>query len=77
VESGKVRFVGASNYLAWRLEQAHWVSETNAGRRSAACSSVTPISAPKPGATFGAQVSANADLLDYVRARRHDFTLLA
>jgi aryl-alcohol dehydrogenase-like predicted oxidoreductase len=23
VDSGKVRFIGASNYLAWRLEEAH------------------------------------------------------
>jgi aryl-alcohol dehydrogenase-like predicted oxidoreductase len=77
VESGKVRFVGASNYLAWRLEQAHWVSETNGWPAFCCVQQRHTYLRPKPGATFGAQVSANADLLDYVRARRHDFTLLA
>ena len=29
VQTGKVRTIGASNYLAWRLEKARWISRTN------------------------------------------------
>jgi len=29
VQAGKVRTIGASNYLAWRLEEARWVSQTH------------------------------------------------
>jgi aryl-alcohol dehydrogenase-like predicted oxidoreductase len=29
MDAGKVRYIGASNYLAWRLEEAHWLSLVN------------------------------------------------
>jgi len=48
-----------------------------AGRNSAACSSATPIWRPKYGASFGAQVAANDDLIDYCRTNQNRFRLLA
>lgn len=77
VRAGKVRFIGASNYLAWRLEQAHWVSKTHDWASFCCVQQRYTYLRPKPGASFDPQISANDDLLDYVRARRHDFTLLA
>jgi hypothetical protein len=35
-------------YLAWRLEQAKWISQTTIGRSSAVCSNITPICACDP-----------------------------
>lgn len=77
VKAGKVRFIGASNYRAWRLEQAHWVARTNEWPSFCCVQQRYTYLRPKPGADFGAQLFANRDLLDYARARRHDFTLLA
>ncbi len=77
VRAGKVRFIGASNYLAWRLEQAHWVSKTHDWPSFCCVQQRYTYLRPKPGASFDPQISVNDDLLDYVRARRHDFTLLA
>lgn len=77
VTAGKVRFVGASNYRAWRLEQAHWVAKTNDWPAFCCVQQRYTYLRPKPGADFSPQLFANDDLLDYVRARRHDFTLLA
>lgn len=77
VTAGKVRFIGASNYRAWRLEQAHWVAKTNNWPAFCCVQQRYTYLRPKPGADFDPQLFANEDLLDYARARRHDFTLLA
>ena len=75
VQSGKVRFIGASNYLAWRLEEARWVSATR-GRAAFCCIQQRhSYLRPKPGASFDPQVASNDDLLDYCRVR--GMTLLA
>jgi aryl-alcohol dehydrogenase-like predicted oxidoreductase len=53
VEQGKVRFIGASNYSAWRLEEAHWVSETQGlTALSAVYSSAIPIFNPNRALLF-------------------------
>lgn len=75
--AGKVRFIGASNYLAWRLEQAHWVARTNSYPAFCCVQQRYTYLRPNPGADFMPQLFADDDLLDYVWARRHDFTLLA
>lgn len=69
VEAGKVRLVGASNYLAWRLEEARWVSQGNGWPEYCCIQQRYSYLRPKPGADFGHQTAANDDLLDYVRAR--------
>jgi len=75
VDSGKVRFIGASNYLAWRLEEAHWLSLTNEWPEFCCVQQRHTYIRRKHGTTFNPQVAANEDLLDYVYNR--GITLLA
>jgi aryl-alcohol dehydrogenase-like predicted oxidoreductase len=75
VQAGKVRLVGASNYLAWRLEEARWTSQTNGLAEFCCVQQRYSYVRPKPGATFDPQIAANDDLLDYCRARA--MTMLA
>ena len=74
-KSGKVRFIGASNFLAWRLEEARWASKTNAWPAYCCIQQRYSYMRPKPGANFDPQVAANDDLLSYCRAR--GITMLA
>jgi aryl-alcohol dehydrogenase-like predicted oxidoreductase len=75
VRVGKVRFIGASNFLAWRLENARWVSRTNGWVEYCCVQQRYSYLRPKPGASFDPQIAANEDLLDYCRAR--GITMLA
>jgi aryl-alcohol dehydrogenase-like predicted oxidoreductase len=75
VQAGKVRHIGASNFPAWRLERARMVSRANGWATYCCIQQRYTYLRPRPGATFGAQVSANDDLLDYVRSE--GTTLLA
>jgi aryl-alcohol dehydrogenase-like predicted oxidoreductase len=77
VEQGKVRYIGASNYRAWRLEQAHWLSEINGWPEFCCIQQRHTYLRPNHDANFDAQVAVNDDLLDYVKARGKTFTLLA
>jgi aryl-alcohol dehydrogenase-like predicted oxidoreductase len=63
-QAGKVRFIGASNYLAWRLERANWVSRTNGWPEFCCIQQRHSYLRPKPGASFAPQLAANEDLLD-------------
>lgn len=65
VRAGKVRFVGASNYRAWRLEQAGWMSRTNGWAEFCCVQQRYTYLPMRPGTSNGAQVEANTDLLDY------------
>ena len=75
VTTSEVRHIGASNYLAWRLEEARWVSRTHGWPEFCCIQQRYSYIRPKPGATFYPQIAANEDLLDYCRAR--GMTLLA
>jgi aryl-alcohol dehydrogenase-like predicted oxidoreductase len=75
IEAGKVRFIGASNYLAWRLEQAYRVSKENGWAKFCCIQQRYTYLRPKPGASFAPQVFANDDLLDCCRST--GVTLLA
>jgi aryl-alcohol dehydrogenase-like predicted oxidoreductase len=75
VDSGKVRYIGASNFLAWRLEEAHWLSLTNEWPEFCCVQQRHTYIRGKHGMTFDPQVAANEDLLDYVNNR--GITLLA
>lgn len=75
VQAGKVRFIGASNYLAWRLERAGWISQTQ-GYPQYCCVQQRHTYLPiRPGASSGRQVVANKDLMDY--CQQSGTTLLA
>ncbi len=77
VDAGKVRYIGASNYLAYRLERAHTLSKANGWPSFCCVQQRHTYLRLKPGASAAPQVVANDDLFDYVRARSDDFTLLA
>jgi aryl-alcohol dehydrogenase-like predicted oxidoreductase len=75
VKAGKARYIGASNFLAWRLEQAIWTSRQNAWPEYVCIQQRHTYLRPKPGATFDPQIAVNDDLLDY--CRNQPITLLA
>ena len=69
IKDGKVRFVGASNYLAWRLADADalcadsgWASFTCVEQRFT-------YLRPSPGADFGVQQLIDENLMSYCDAR--------
>ncbi|MBN1220663.1 MAG: aldo/keto reductase [Anaerolineae bacterium] len=76
VKAGKVRYIGASNMLAWRLERAKHLSRARGWAEYCCVQQRFSYLRPKPGADFGAQVSANDDLLDYC-TQNNDITMLA
>ncbi|MCP4715956.1 MAG: aldo/keto reductase, partial [Deltaproteobacteria bacterium] len=55
VQSGKVRYIGASNTMAWRLEQAHNISQTNKWPSYCCIQQRFTYLRPRPGAHFGPQ----------------------
>jgi aryl-alcohol dehydrogenase-like predicted oxidoreductase len=75
MSAGKVRTIGASNYTAWRLEEAHGASQTNGWPEYCCVQQRYTYLRPRPGATFSPQLAMNDDLLDYCRYR--GTTLLA
>jgi len=75
VQAGKVRYIGASNYLAWRLEEAWWTSRQHGWPTYQCVQQRHTYIRKKHGTTFDPQVAANEDLLDYCRNR--EITLLA
>jgi aryl-alcohol dehydrogenase-like predicted oxidoreductase len=75
VQSGMVRYIGASNYTAWRLEEARWVSQTEGWASFCCLQQRHTYLQPKHGATFSPQRHIDANLLDY--ARHRPITLLA
>jgi aryl-alcohol dehydrogenase-like predicted oxidoreductase len=75
VKSGKVRHIGASNFRAWRLELAHWVSQSNDLAEYSCVQQRYTYLQPRAGTSFAPQLAANDDLLDY--CRRRSMTLLA
>ena len=75
VRAGKVRYTGASNFLAWRLEKARMISRAGGWTEYCCIQQRHSYLRPKPGAGFGAQINSNDDLLDYVESE--GVTLLA
>ena len=75
VKAGKVRFIGASNFAAWRLERARWVSRTHDWPAYVCLQQRYTYLRPKPGADFDPQVAVNDELLDYCASE--GLTLLA
>lgn len=66
VQAGKVRYIGASNYLAWRLEQARWTSQVNGWAQFCCIQQHYTYLRLRPGMHVEPQVMVNDDLLDYV-----------
>jgi aryl-alcohol dehydrogenase-like predicted oxidoreductase len=75
IKDGKVRFIGASNFTAWRLEEARWTSITQSLSEYCCLQQKHTYLRPKPGASFGINLTINEDLVDYCLNRK--ITLLA
>ena len=69
VAEGKVRFLGASNFLAWRLSEAEGLCRARSWPGYCCVQQRYTYLRPRPGTTFGAQIAANDDLLDYCQAK--------
>jgi len=69
VKTGKVRFVGASNYRAWRLADADAIAEAQGWPGFTCIEQRGTYLRPNPGADFGAQRLINQDLMSYCDAR--------
>jgi len=67
--SGKVRYIGASNFKAWRLAEAAAVSKANDYPAFCCVQQRHTYLRPRVDARFGAQVPSNDDLLEYCRER--------
>lgn len=75
VQVGKVRYIAASNYLAWRLEQAKWISENNGWAQFCGVQQHYTYLRLRPGTNVDPQKMVNDDLLDYCESS--GLTLLA
>lgn len=75
IKAGKVRFIGASNYMSWRLEKARMVSRLHGWAEHCCIQQRYTYLRPKPGVSFNEQICVNEDMLDYVRSE--NITLLA
>jgi len=73
--AGKVRFVGASNFPAWRLSESCTLSRDHSWAPYCCVQQRYSYLQPKPGASFDPQLAANSDLLDYCASS--GLTLLA
>jgi aryl-alcohol dehydrogenase-like predicted oxidoreductase len=67
--SGKVRYIGASNFKAWRLAEAAAISAANDYPAFSTVQQRYTYLRPRIDANFNVQVSANDDLLDYCQER--------
>ena len=75
VQEGKVRYIGASNFKAWRLAEAAAVSAANNISSFVCVQQRYTYLRPRVDADFGFQKSTNDDLLEYCKER--DFQLVA
>ena len=75
VRAGKVRFIGASNFMAYRLERVHTLSKQNGWPDYVCLQQRHTYLRPKPGASFDPQLSLTDEIIDYCRANQ--VTILA
>ncbi|MBL8133293.1 MAG: aldo/keto reductase, partial [Anaerolineae bacterium] len=75
IRAGKVRTIGGSNYLAWRMEEARWTSETHGWASFCCVQQHYTYLRLRPGMSVAPQEMVNDDLLDWLKAR--GITLLA
>ncbi len=68
VTAGKVRYIGCSNYAAWRLERARRTSDAHGLPRYCCIQQRHSYLRPRPGTSFPTQLVADDGLLDFCRA---------
>ena len=65
IKKGKIKYLGASNFTAWKMQKANLLSEFK-GYPSYVCIQTRyTYFLPRSGASFTPQLSANYDLIDY------------
>jgi aryl-alcohol dehydrogenase-like predicted oxidoreductase len=69
VKAGKVRFIGASNFVTWRLEEARWISRNRGWPEFCCIQQRYSYLRPASGADFDPQLVGSAELLDFCRSR--------
>ncbi len=69
VKDGKVRFVGASNYLAWRLADADAICAAKGWASFTCVEQRFTYLRPSPGSDFGVQRLIDENLMSYCDAR--------
>lgn len=67
VREGKVRYIGASNFLAWRLAEAQGIAASHGWAGYCCVQQRYTFLPPQPGASFAPQIAANDDLLDFCK----------
>lgn len=69
IDDGKIRAIGASNFRAWRLEQAWQLADRHQMTKYCCIQQRYSYLRPKSGWDFQPQLAANDDLLEYVQHR--------
>ena len=69
VQDGKIRFFGASNYLAWRLADADAIAAKNGWSSFTCVEQRSTYLRPNPGADFSPQQIIEQNLMSYCDAR--------
>jgi aryl-alcohol dehydrogenase-like predicted oxidoreductase len=79
VRQGKVRYIGCSNILAWRIAQARALSQQHGWAEYCCVQQRHTYIRPKTGITSfsNKQVPVNVDLLDYATVHADTFTVVA
>jgi len=75
VVEGKVRFLGASNFMAWRLERARNLSRANGWAEYCCLQQRHSYLRLQAGTTFAPQLTISEDLMTYSKAE--SFPMLA
>jgi aryl-alcohol dehydrogenase-like predicted oxidoreductase len=75
VQAGKVRWLGASNFAAWRLSEARMASKTLSLPMYCCIQQRFSYLRPRPGTTFSAPNAMTDEMLEYCRLR--DLPVLA
>jgi len=75
-KEGKIRFVGCSNFRAWRIEEARSLSRAHGWAEYCCVQQRYTYLRPAPGASFGGQVAVDPELMDYCAVHAADFLLL-
>ena len=68
IQSGKVKEIGASNFSAWRLAEARFISQFKGWTPYCCIQQRHTYLRPRLGTTFSPQVAANDELIDYCAA---------
>ncbi len=70
IEKGKVRYIGVSNYISWRLANANLLAELNNLSQFCCVQQKFTYLRPHNGASFSPQVFLNDEMIDYCQEKQ-------